>query len=234
MDPKELRGLVEAYQQVNAPQEVDEAKQESDEEDWRKSEIRNLRRHRQTGTTTPYRDRLVSHTKGRGVKKEKGAKSVEEEYKSPNKKRIQSQSDAAYKKERRALDRGDSDEAMRQNRRRNAMNTPSTRRNELESKNRKEEFDIFDTILEHLIAEGYADTNEAAIAIMANMSEEWRDDILEQSAIAARAAKVVGDQRQGYAGDADAINKMQDATSKSIGRLKRGQGPVVTPGLPGV
>jgi hypothetical protein len=27
---------------------------------------------------------------------------------------------------------------------------------------------------------------------------------------------------------------LQDATSKSIGRLKRGQGPVVTPGLPGV
>ena len=174
MDPKELRGLVEAYQQINAPQEVDEAKQESDEEDWRKSEIRNLRRHRQTGTTTPYRDRLVSHTKGRGVKKERG------------------------------------------------------------SKVRTEEVDIFDTILEHLIAEGYADTNEAALAIMANMSEEWRDNIIEQSAIAARAAKVVGDQRQGYAGDADAINKMQDATSKSIGKLKRGQGPVVTPGLPGV
>ena len=34
--------------------------------------------------------------------------------------------------------------------------------------------------------------------------------------------------------DFDAINKLQNATSKSIGRLKRGQGPVVTPGLPGV
>jgi len=105
--------------------------------------------------------------------------SFDEGYKSPNKKRIQRQSDDAYKNERRALDRGDSDEAMKQNRRRNAMNTPSTRRNELESKNRKEEFDIFDNILEHLIDEGYADTEEAAIAIMANMSEEWRESILE-------------------------------------------------------
>ena len=45
-----------------------------------------------------------------------------------------------------------------------------------------EETDLFDTILEHLVAEGYADTNEAALAIMANMSEEWRESIVEQTA----------------------------------------------------
>jgi hypothetical protein len=44
---------------------------------------------------------------------------------------------------------------------------------------RKEEVDFFDYLLEYLVAEGYADTNENAIAIMANMSEEWRDEILE-------------------------------------------------------
>ena len=43
------------------------------------------------------------------------------------------------------------------------------------------ETDLFDTILEHLVAEGYADTNEAALAIMANMSEEWRESIVEKS-----------------------------------------------------
>ncbi len=43
----------------------------------------------------------------------------------------------------------------------------------------REEYDLFDTILEHLVAEGYADTNASAIAIMANMSEEWREDIVE-------------------------------------------------------
>jgi len=43
----------------------------------------------------------------------------------------------------------------------------------------KEEVDIFDTILEYLIAEGYADTNESALVIMANMSEEWRQSIVE-------------------------------------------------------
>ena len=46
---------------------------------------------------------------------------------------------------------------------------------------RKEEFegDIFDYLLEHLVAEGYADTNQAALAIMANMSEEWKQSIVE-------------------------------------------------------
>jgi GrpB-like predicted nucleotidyltransferase (UPF0157 family) len=43
----------------------------------------------------------------------------------------------------------------------------------------KEEVDIFDAILEHLVAEGYADTNESALVIMANMSEEWRQSIVE-------------------------------------------------------
>jgi len=39
--------------------------------------------------------------------------------------------------------------------------------------------DAFDVILEYLVAEGYADTNENALVIMANMSEEWREIILE-------------------------------------------------------
>ncbi len=43
-----------------------------------------------------------------------------------------------------------------------------------------EETDLFDVILEHLVSEGYADTNEAALAIMANMSEEWRESIVEE------------------------------------------------------
>jgi hypothetical protein len=40
-------------------------------------------------------------------------------------------------------------------------------------------FDPFDVVLGHLIDEGYADTEESATAIMANMSEEWRQSIVE-------------------------------------------------------
>ena len=43
-----------------------------------------------------------------------------------------------------------------------------------------ESFDLFDYILEHLVAEGYADNNKAAIVIMANMSEEWKHSIVEE------------------------------------------------------
>ena len=38
--------------------------------------------------------------------------------------------------------------------------------------------DIYDIILSHLLDEGYAETPEAAEAIMVNMSEDWREIIL--------------------------------------------------------
>ena len=43
-----------------------------------------------------------------------------------------------------------------------------------------EEVDIYDIVLSHLIDEGYADTIESAEAIMVNMSEEWREDIIDE------------------------------------------------------
>ena len=41
-------------------------------------------------------------------------------------------------------------------------------------------YDLYDIILSHLLDEGYADTNENALVIMANMSEEWRENILTE------------------------------------------------------
>ena len=45
----------------------------------------------------------------------------------------------------------------------------------------KESYDLYDIILSYLLDEGYAETNEAALAIMANMSEEWRGEIVEET-----------------------------------------------------
>ena len=42
----------------------------------------------------------------------------------------------------------------------------------------KDSFDLYDIILSHLLDEGYADTQESALAIMGNMSEEWRESII--------------------------------------------------------
>ena len=41
------------------------------------------------------------------------------------------------------------------------------------------DLDLFDIVKGYLIDEGYAETEEAATVIMANMSDEWREEILE-------------------------------------------------------
>lgn len=59
-----------------------------------------------------------------------------------------------------------------------------------------ETVDLYDVVLEHLLDEGYAETVESAEAIMVNMSEEWRDEILEaqmtQAQLDAIARKAAG------------------------------------------
>jgi hypothetical protein len=45
---------------------------------------------------------------------------------------------------------------------------------------RKDGKDMFEQVLEHLISEGYADTEESAIEIIANMSEGWIQSIVEE------------------------------------------------------
>ena len=45
-------------------------------------------------------------------------------------------------------------------------------------KTQKEQVDIYDIILSHLLDEGYAETPEAAEAIMVNMSENWMGSII--------------------------------------------------------
>jgi len=42
------------------------------------------------------------------------------------------------------------------------------------------EADLYDIVMDYLLDEGYADTQQAAEAIMVNMSEEWREDIVEE------------------------------------------------------
>ena len=79
------------------------------------------------------------------------------------------------------------------------------RRNPRHNANREtaaESYDLFDTILEHLVSEGYADTNEAALAIMANMSEEWRQSIVEMGEFIGKEPKTVGGkERPGVPGE---------------------------------
>ena len=62
-----------------------------------------------------------------------------------------------------------------------------------------ETVDLYDIVLEHLLDEGFADTEESATVIMANMSEEWREEILEAykdfptHKVTTKAGKLMGD-----------------------------------------
>ena len=51
-------------------------------------------------------------------------------------------------------------------------------------------FDPFDIVMGYLIDEGYAETEEAAAVIMANMSEEWREEILDEEVRGAKKGTI--------------------------------------------
>ena len=48
----------------------------------------------------------------------------------------------------------------------------------------KDSYDLYDIILSHLLDEGYAETQEQAEVIMVNMSEDWRESIVEAEVLA--------------------------------------------------
>ena len=61
----------------------------------------------------------------------------------------------------------------------NAKQKEKQRRKGLAKGAMGEQVDLYDIILSHLLDEGYADTEQAAEAIMVNMSEDWRESIVE-------------------------------------------------------
>lgn len=82
------------------------------------------------------------------------------------------------------------DEKRKMSKRQRAMNDPKTGINSPAfhefmkqqmggGKKKKVKEEVFNGILSHLLDEGYADDATSALAIMANMSEEWRDNIVE-------------------------------------------------------
>jgi F0F1-type ATP synthase epsilon subunit len=73
----------------------------------------------------------------------------------------------------------------------------------------KEEFDTFDVVLEYLISEGFAETNENALAIMVNMSEEWRQSIISESRV-----RELGDRLKNLQKRGEATDKRAAKTSK--------------------
>ncbi len=81
------------------------------------------------------------------------------------------------------------------------------------------ETDLFDVILEYLVAEGYADTNKAALAIMANMSEEWKQNIVEMSPAMQNLMSKPSNRLDGKRSPAPVVG--QPPTSGAAGKLLR-------------
>ena len=75
------------------------------------------------------------------------------------------------------------DKLIDQRNKRTGSKVKKTTMGQLRDKYRKErlgeQVDIYDIILSHLLDEGYAETEESAHKIMVNMSEEWRESIVE-------------------------------------------------------
>ena len=64
--------------------------------------------------------------------------------------------------------------------RRRATAVVGTRRREDKEVGLREELDLYDLVSEYLVSEGFCESYEDADVIMANMSEEWRESIVEK------------------------------------------------------
>jgi hypothetical protein len=62
-----------------------------------------------------------------------------------------------------------------------AMHRGSGSKAKRRADNMKESVDLYDIVSEYLVSEGFCDSYEDADVIMANMSEEWRENILEET-----------------------------------------------------
>ena len=84
------------------------------------------------------------------------------------------------------------------------------------------EYDLYDTILEYLISEGYADTNENALAIMANMSEDWKEEIINEAAADQSDEQIAKGVKTTYRAQ-NVLGNLHQGRSKGLNKLPRGE-----------
>jgi len=153
MNPKEIVGLAEAYMEVY---------QELDEEltgDRKKRALEIIGKSKFLGPKETQLSRMISSIEGsdsnlkmrrtRGMPTKRGGGGMRGERKTGK--------GSAWN-----ADRGEGNKSKKR-----------------AEKLNKEEVDIYDIILSHLLDEGYAETLEAAEVMMVNMSEGWRQSIVE-------------------------------------------------------
>ena len=95
--------------------------------------------------------------------------------------------------------------------------------------NQNQSFDLFDIIKGHLLDEGFADTEEAALAIMTNMSEEWREQILDEANRPEREMIKKGLLKSGQVGRVRNLNR-DSGNTNWYGQDPRDQPSIQRPG----
>jgi hypothetical protein len=190
MDPKELRGLMEAYSEVYAPQEVDEEmkplpkekmerqamkayKKERSAIDRRDDPEANRQMQRRIAMQSPASRRNVLQNKKMG--EEVQQIDVDEAVKGASRHDTEMRKASAAERKSGIKNRL-SPAAGKDNA--NKMQRDINYFDKLTKKNNNEEVEIFDTVLEFLQAEGYAETLEEAEWLMANVIDEEAIDII--------------------------------------------------------
>ena len=140
--------------------------------------------------------------------------------------RADTYADAGYQKQQRKTDRLNQTLASREQRTGSKIKAV-------------EQLDLYDIILSHLLDEGYAETIGSAEAIMVNMSEDWRSEIVEayvdytkgklstgkspQQRLAARheRVKATAARERGEASSTDSLMTPATKRSQKLGSVRR-------------
>jgi hypothetical protein len=191
MNSQELRALQEAYSQVYAPQELDEAEGSYGQTPKAQQKMGDLANKRRNTPANEYSERGEKKKKVDTASKhfnrmgnpdagDRSKKSTKPDWGSGKRKGM-TQSDRDHSRGEAEYGHTGYDPDW-DGPASGPGGKPKGKKAERQKKTgvSAESFDLFDYILEYLVAEGYADTNEAAISIMVNMSEDWRESIVEQ------------------------------------------------------
>jgi len=173
MDTKDLKGLMEAYQQVNAPQEVDEATAMS-KRGYDEAPIRQkIAKSTGGGEAADRATKLADKSTFGDAKKAKQRQDLARKQRGDFRKTTSS-SPGLHVGQHKSTDPAVKAKQAARGAQRGAL-TPAEKK-----QLNREEFDIFDVVLEFLQAEGFAETLEEAEWMMANeLDAEDIEAILE-------------------------------------------------------
>jgi hypothetical protein len=165
MDPKELRGLMEAYSEVYAPEQLDEISQKTATRAYAASktgEFEGADSDRDLKRT----DNLEKH-----IKRKFGDKAVKHAEKAAD---VQTfgRKDASGRRKQSPQPRIQTNDHENQREFKRELKIRRDRRLRAAREDTNEQVDIFDVVLEFLQAEGYAETLEEAEWMMANIIDE--------------------------------------------------------------